>query len=376
MFALAEPIQQTDEEVLSGLDAAHAEVGRQERERLRFIAQIEEREIWLEFGARDAAHFLSMRLGVSCWKARRLIGAARALERLPLISDALVSGVLSLDKITELARFAKPDDEEELIEWAEEVSGTAIRQRADLEVRSRILEMVAVERNRSVSWWNPGDGRFELHADLPAAAGATVARALERMAESIPTMPGEEGFIWASARRADALVALASAKLAEDPDLDRATVIVHARLDGLTENTNGCEIENGPVLHPESVRRLLCNARVQTVVEEESGSVLSVGRMHREPSAWMQRQVRYRDRECRFPGCGARQFTQAHHVKFWSHGGRTDLENLLLICFFHHRLVHELRWKVTRARDGTFRWFRPDGVEHRAGPSPGLATTA
>ena len=80
--------------------------------------------------------------------------------------------------------------------------------------------------------------------------------------------------------------------------------------------------------------------------------------------------VRYRDRECRFPGCGARRFTQAHHLTFWSRGGRTELANLLLICAFHHRLVHEYGWKVTRDRDGVVRWFDRGGAEYRAGPRP------
>ena len=125
------------------------------------------------------------------------------------------------------------------------------------------------------------------------------------------------------------------------------------------------------MIHPETVRRLLCNARVQTVVENESGDVIGMGRLTREPSAWMVRQIRHRDRECRFPGCGARAFTEAHHVTFWRHGGRTDLDNLVLICSFHHKLVHELGWRLTREPDGTVRWFRPDGRRYRAGPSPG-----
>ena len=305
-----------------------------------------------------------MRLGISCWKARRLIGAARALEDLPAVSEALVSGRLSLDKVSELTRFATEQDEQELTSWAERVSGIAIRQRGDLEIRSRIQDMVEAERQRSVSWWYDGQGGFGLQAYLSAAQGATLALALDRIAQTIPKMPDEQGRSCLPQRRADALVALASTKLSEDADPDRATVIVHAKLEGLAANTGGCEIENGSAVHPEVVRRLMCNARVQTIVEDEGGNVLGVGRMHREPSAWMQRQVRYRDKECRFPGCGARAFTQAHHVKFWSHGGRTELDNLLLICSFHHRLVHELRWKVTRARDGTVRWFRPDESEY------------
>jgi hypothetical protein len=133
----------------------------------------------------------------------------------------------------------------------------------------------------------------------------------------------------------------------------------------------GCEIENGPVIHPATVRRLLCNARVQTIVEDQGGDVVGVGRMSREPSAWMSRQVRHRDRECRFPGCGARRFAEAHHMVFWRHGGRTELDNLILICSFHHKLVHEYGWRVRRSEDGEVRWHRPDGRRYRAGPAAG-----
>ena len=371
MLGTREP-QHVDEELISSIDAAHARVGREERELLRLIAQVDRTEIWVDSGARDTAHWLSMRFGISTWKARRLIGAAEALEHLPRLSDALIRGRLGLDKVAELSRFASPEDEQQLIRWAAQVSCAAVRHRGDLETRSRLDEVVVADKSRFVSWWYSSDGqRFGLEADLPASQGACVARALERVAESIPAMPGEEdpSSSSAPARRADALVAIASASLAADPDQDRATVVVHARLEGLSQNAGGCEIENGPVLHPESVRRLLCNARVQTVVEDPAGNVLGVGRMSREPSAWMVRQVRYRDRECRFPGCGARRFTQAHHLVFWRHGGRTELDNLLLICSFHHRLVHEYGWSVARSPDGTLRWFRPGGAEYLAGPT-------
>jgi len=69
----------------------------------------------------------------------------------------------------------------------------------------------------------------------------------------------------------------------------------------------------------------------------------------------MLRQLRYRDRGCRFPGCGANAFTQAHQIEWWSRGGRTDLGNLLLVCSFHHRLVHEHGWGIARSSDAEIR---------------------
>jgi len=360
------PEWQRRNELVAVFAASRSSVGAAAREQLRLIVEVDEADLCLEEGARSTAHWLCMYLGVSSRKNHRLLAAAHALEHLPLIAEALIEGDLSLDKVLELSRFATKKNEEQLVLWAQGVSYGAIRHRVELEAKRRLEEVIDAQRYRALNWYYSVDGsRFELQASLPAARGATVIRALERVTETIPVMPGEEDHHCAPQRRADALLALCSARITEDPDPDRATVIIHAQLEGLRSNAWGSETQDGAVLHPESVRRMLCNARIQTVVEDENANVVAIGPMHREPPAWMARQVRYRDKECRFPGCGAKAYTEAHHVKFWSHGGRTELANLLLICSFHHTLVHELRWRVTRSRDGTVTWFRPGGAEYR-----------
>jgi HNH endonuclease len=115
---------------------------------------------------------------------------------------------------------------------------------------------------------------------------------------------------------------------------------------------------------------LLCHARVQAVIENGAGDVVGLGRVSREPSEAMIRQLRYRDHGCTFPGCGSRRFVHAHHIEWWSRGGRTDLDNLTLTCSFHHKLVHEYGWKLNRGSGGLVRWFRPDGSMFQAGPGP------
>ena len=55
-----------------------------------------------------------------------------------------------------------------------------------------------------------------------------------------------------------------------------------------------------------------------------------------------------RDRGCRFPGCTATQRLHGHHVKHWANGGETSLDNLVLLCPTHHRLVHEGGFDVQR----------------------------
>jgi len=359
-----------NDDVIERLDGEHARMCEAQLSMFRSIGELDRAEGWRESGARDLAHWLSMRYGISNWKARRWIDAARALERLPRIVDALRAGELGSDKVVELTRIATPDSEADLIRWARRVSGAAIRRRAERAERRALEEVRSVEESRSCSWFFYDDGkRMSLTADLPAAQGAVLARSIERGAERIPVMPGEEGEWSVDARRADALVALAAARLARDPDTDRSTVVVHTSPETLASG-EGSEIEGGGIAHPSTVHRLLCTGRVQVVVEDRAGNVTRLGRLHRDPPAWMVRQLRHRDGGCRFPGCGSRAFVNAHHVRWWSRGGRTDLDNLVLLCSFHHRLVHEYGWSIRREPDGEVTWVRPDGTRHRGGPAP------
>lgn len=368
---------------------------------LRFLVEAERAEVWELEGARDLAHWLSIRYGLSSWKAHRWIVAAHVLEELPELAEALATGELGIDKVLELCRFATPAIERRLLRWAKTVSAAAVRRRADREVRRVIHAEVDAHEARFLEWWTTDEGRrIGLQAELPAAEGAVVIRAIERTCERVPSMPGEEHAVFLPARRADALVTVCSGALGADPDPDRATVVVHARVQASASNVApddasdaplevddrgarpttfalaGAELDSGEVLHPKTALRLFCDARIQEVIEDEHGNVIGLGRLRREPPSWMVRQVRYRDRECRFPGCGARAFTRLHHITWWRHGGRTDLENLVLICSFHHKLVHELGWTLVRDPANSVRWYRPDGTRYRVGPPGARAPTA
>jgi hypothetical protein len=359
------------EELVDAVDTAHRETSRIQREMLGAIAEMDRLEMWRGSGARDMAQWLAIRQGISQWKARRWIAAGYALEHLTDLARAFSEGELGIDKVVELARFASFEAEAGLIRWAMFVSCAAVRRRADLEVRRDIDDVREAERSRFLRWWHADDGnRLGLEAELPAAQGAIVASALQRVTDTLPVMPGEEDPTYVEARRADALVAVCSTRLAEDADPDRATVVVHARFGDLAATRGSAEIGDGGRIHPETARRLLCDSRVQTVIEDQEGEPLRLGRLTREPSASMMRLLRHRDGECRFPGCGARRFTQAHHIVWWREGGPTDLDNLILLCFFHHKLVHEHGWAVHRHASGSLRWIEPDGSLYRIRPSP------
>jgi Domain of unknown function (DUF222)/HNH endonuclease len=351
-------------------DRAHVDVSHANRAFLDVIHEIDRTKVWSDDGARDLAQWLWMRYGISDWKARRLIETATALPHLPATARALDRGVLGVDKVVELARFAQPETEDGLIPWAQRVSSARIRQEGDVVRRGEPDEAANDDAMRSLTWAFRDEGRrFELHADLPAAQGAVVATAIDRVAASVPAMPHERGGIHLPARRADALVGLCSARLAADPDQDRATVVIHARA-GASDPAAGAEIEGGGIAQPSTLERLLCAARVETVHEASDGRVIGMGRITRVPPPWLLRQVRYRDGGCRFPGCGTKAFTQAHHIVFWREGGATDLDNLVTLCSWHHKLVHEYGWWIKGSAQGDLRWYRTDGTPYAAGPAP------
>jgi 5-methylcytosine-specific restriction endonuclease McrA len=108
----------------------------------------------------------------------------------------------------------------------------------------------------------------------------------------------------------------------------------------------------GPV-SPAGARQLCCDAEVTRVRVDRTGAVLDVGRARREPSARQRAAVIARDRGC--VGCGAPALRgELHHIRRWSKGGRTDLENLCLLCWGCHAKAHHHGWQVRRRGDERF----------------------
>jgi hypothetical protein len=111
----------------------------------------------------------------------------------------------------------------------------------------------------------------------------------------------------------------------------------------------------------ETVKRLACDGSLITIVEDDDGTPLDVGRKRRTVTTALKRALWSRDRHCTFPGCHNRCYIDAHHIEHWAEGGATSLENLTLLCTFHHTLLHEGGFKTGRDGDGEIYFQRPDG---------------
>ncbi len=146
---------------------------------------------------------------------------------------------------------------------------------------------------------------------------------------------------------------------------DRYQVVIHMDADALSDRSTGQAVlaDSGCRVSAETSRRLACDAGLVVMTRDSRGRALDVGRKRRTVPPAIRRALEFRDRACRFPGCGCR-YTESHHVVHWSQGGDTKLENLILLCRRHHRAVHEEGWQIEMTGNGTrVRFHGPGGKE-------------
>jgi Domain of unknown function (DUF222)/HNH endonuclease len=201
--------------------------------------------------------------------------------------------------------------------------------------------------------------RGRLDADLPGLEMSLVESAIGERADRIPPNPESGLFDPYPQRMADGLVELCATTGDENGP---AQIVVHADLDALTtdpETTGVAELEGGPVIANETARRLSCDPIVECTIYDHR-QVLGIGRRSRLIPAWLRRQLWHRDGGCQFPGCGSRNWVHAHHREHWADGGPTDLHNLILLCGYHHRFLHEHGWMIEDDGSGRPVFRKPD----------------
>jgi Domain of unknown function (DUF222) len=137
----------------------------------------------------------------------------------------------------------------------------------------------------------------------------------------------------------------------------QAQVIVH-----LDASTGAARLEGGPEVPASTAERLACDARVQVLLNDRTGNRMYLGRSRRLASPAQIAALTVRDGDgCQFPGCTHTRHLHAHHVTPWWFGGRTDVDDMILICSFHHKLIHDHGYRIRRL-PGRWEFLRPDGT--------------
>ena len=287
------------------------------------------------------------------------------MPRLPLIRECFRTGELSYSKVRAITRVAGSDNESELVEMARTNTAAHVaRNVAAMRQAERLSESKAAfdaYRHRTFTCHTDDDGTLVFEGRLPADQGALLMRALERATDWLvpDAMQGPEETP-RSVRRADALAILAERFLSEPPEAeeglnaaDRFQITVHASAEallehGLVDADDPPQIEDGPVLANETLRRLACDSAIVRILETGDGEPLDIGRKTRVIPPSIRRALKRRDRGCRFPNCTNTRFVDGHHITHWADGGATRLDNLVLLCRHHHRLLHEGMYYVVK----------------------------
>ena len=247
---------------------------------------------------------------------------------------------------------------------------------------------------RELSWFEDDDGSWVFKGRLTAEQGALIGKALEAAMEQLFTeqrnvpqevsaetsrsQPLDQKVPQAvSSRRADALQRVAEAFLSGTESHgtggDRYLVNIHTEMETLKTDGAGAEaeLEDSSHVSAETSRRLSCDCAIVHWHENQNGEPLNIGRKTRTIPPAIRRALQRRDGGCRFPGCTCTRFVDAHHVMHWADGGETSMENLVLLCRRHHRLVHEEGFTVeVRTELGGINFILPSGKVIPPRPAP------
>jgi hypothetical protein len=292
------------------------------------------------------------------------------MEHLPQTSQAFAKGELSYQHVAVLARTAEHvgaaavrKEEANLLKAAETMdAGQFVGVAKSFEHRVD-AEAALGEANRAYSrrYFNiaePTAGLVRVDGLLDTEGGAMLRRALEPSgppANDDERTPGQ--------RRADRLIELLSRKSAGSSDGSgpRPQLIVRVSVDTLAGalNSPAGELDGGGTIPAETVRRLACDAALSRITG--SGELAGeIGKASRTIPPATRRALAERDRGCVAETCNRPpQWTDAHHVKHWAHGGPTTMPNLILLCRPHHRMVHEEGWGLRRMANGRWALTRP-----------------
>ena len=311
---------------------------------------------WQQQGATSMAAWLGHRVGLTPGVAREKVRVSRALAQLPATDEALRLGQVSYWKVRELSRVATAETEAQLLECAAHTTGAQFEKVCRL---FRQTQRGSVPTDREPERWvhqrDTHDGMVRLTIQVRPEEAATLTAAMESASDG-----GE---------LVDGLMAIAEETVRGDkPHRPPAEVVVHIDADTLTG-----QLPDGSGVPTHVCERLLCDAGIVPVLEDEHGSTLDVGRKSRSVPAALRRALEMRDDGCRFPGCDHKRWLDAHHVKHWARGGETSLSNTVLLCSAHHRLLHDGVVEMKVGDRGEFTFHDQQGRELApagAPPSP------
>ncbi|MCZ4583500.1 MULTISPECIES: HNH endonuclease signature motif containing protein [Rhodococcus] len=240
------------------------------------------------------------------------------------------------------------------------------------------------------------NGRVAVRGDLDAVTGEMLLSALSGLSKPRPAQDGTKDPRTPGQRRADGFTELLrrylDSGIAGEEGGERPHVSVHVNAKDLADHTD-CSARAqqdaassddslftvdgvawtewmGP-LSLRAARLLSCDSIYTPIVLDDNGAPLDLGISTRTVTKRQRKALVARDRGCAFPGCGAPpSWCEGHHIIHWSAGGPSDMGNLVLLCGFHHRLLHHSDWEIEMGADRHPTFIPPGQVDWERNPIP------
>jgi Domain of unknown function (DUF222)/HNH endonuclease len=337
----------------------------------------------------SAGSWIARTCGMSITSAADRLCVGKHLESLPKVAAALSSGEISYQSASVLCHLRERlgenrdgFDEDEMLAYAREFSVFGLRKlcRVAWHVANPdgfFNQAEADFTRRYLHISQMGDGMYAVDGQLDPVSGAAFKTAVDVLAKR----KGPEDERSHSQRMVDATGELAMHAMEQGTRPRRHGVKPHINLtmtlQGLKNELGAppADLELSLPISTRSAERIACDCTMSRVLLADS-MVIDVGRATRVVSAPTMRALRVRDKGCRFPGCDRQvNWSSPHHIIHWSRGGPGNLPNLVLLCYFHHRLVHEGGWQVIKA-GREFSFLPPERVVMRRARGPGVRWAA
>ena len=327
-----------------------AELGRQ---RCRVEGQLAETaaEMHRRMGGRGAAAMMRERLNVSSRQATADTELAASLaSELPATLAALRAGEITTGHARVIARVAAdPDhaDEPALLEMARgcPVDMFARMTRQYMSPGTSSEERNRQHQNRWASMVQDPDGSWRLSAYFDHDTGKRVSISLNQMVRNYRNSERSHQDVSSQQRRADALANLITGEGPHQrPDV---TLLMIADYDTITRELRNLRYDDGLPVPADQIARLAAGARILPAIFNAEGDPLWLGRAQRDASAGQRIVLAARDGGC--VNCaGPTERCDPHHIRWFSRGGPTDVDNLALLCESCHHLTHDDNWQLHR----------------------------
>jgi hypothetical protein len=312
---------------------------RLDQELTRLIREGDDDGDWQAAGCASSPQWVAQVCDSDYATAKRFTETGEALRQLPAINEKMRTGELTLDQGTAAVRHATPETDAQIARMSVGKAPSMIALEARKLVPPKAADDQELYKRRSLSMtWKASRRELVFSGRLPLEQGAVFEQAIWDIAKQQRAAAKKTGEVleWQQSA-ADALVTLATHRGIRNGDgvkRSPTTLIVHISDDGTPAMLEGA----GPI-SPETAERLTCDAR--RLVIKPHGRDLVHSRVGRCASYAQQRALHNRSGHCQYPGCTAIRELEAHHVLPVERGGKTELDNLILLCPRHHKLLHD-----------------------------------